>query len=136
MSINSKYLTWIFYSFLPFCLIDVINGYFSYNGIGVPLSQLYKIYILVLFIPILIRNIFASVLSFFLLLSLFYQAIYYTVLFGEDVAVLMRNAIFLFSVLAFYQTRNLITYLHVLIIKKVFIINFIVISISVLSGLF
>lgn len=135
MYISSKYLTWIFYSFLPFCLIDVMNGYFSFHGIGIPLSQLYKAYILLLLLPILIRNYFAINVALFLLFGLFYQSSFYTISFGEDVAVLMRNAIFIFSVLAFYQTRGLLTYLHFLIIKKVFIVNFLVISFSVLSGI-
>ncbi|NMD51979.1 hypothetical protein HG547_10110 [Shewanella sp. DNRA4] len=135
MYISSKYLTWIFYSFLPFCLIDVMNGYFSFHGIGIPLSQLYKAYILLLLLPILIKNYFAINVALFLLLGLFYQSSFYTISFSEDVAVLMRNAIFIFSVLAFYQTRGLLTYLHFLIIKKVFIVNFLVISFSVLSGI-
>lgn len=135
MYISSKYLTWIFYSFLPFCLIDVMNGYFSFHGIGIPLSQLYKAYILLLLLPILIRNYFAINVALFLFFGLFYQSSFYTISFGEDVAVLMRNAIFIFSVLAFYQTRGLLTYLHFLIIKKVFIVNFLVISFSVLSGI-
>lgn len=136
MYISSKYLTWVFYSFLPFCLIDVMNGYFSFHGIGIPLSQLYKAYLLFLLLPILLRNYFAINVALFLLFGLFYQSSFYTISFGEDVAVLMRNAIFIFSVLAFYQTRGLLTSFHFLIIKKVFIVNFFVISFSVLSGIF
>lgn len=134
MYISSQYLTWIFYSFLPFCLIDVINGYFSYHGIGIPISQLYKIYLLLLLLPILGRNLFAIIVALFLLSGLFYQSIYYTISFAEDLAVLMRNAIFIFSVLAFYQTRHLLTSFHFFIIQRVFLLNFFVISFSVLGG--
>ncbi|GIA50590.1 hypothetical protein VCSRO180_2780 [Vibrio cholerae] len=136
MYIGSKYLTFLFYSFLPFCLIDVINGYFSFHGIGIPVSQLYKVYLIFLLIPIILKNYLSINVALFLLCGLFYQSSLYTISFSEDVAVMMRNAIFVFSVLAFYQTRALLTCFHFFIIRRVFIVNFFVISFSVLSGIF
>ncbi|MCD9470819.1 O-antigen ligase family protein [Photobacterium phosphoreum] len=133
--IKSNYLTIIFYLFIPFCFIDVINGYFAFHGINIPLSQIYKLIIIISLIPLVINNVLFLFISSALLLSIIYQVVNYTVSFSEDIAVLIRIFIFILAILAFYNARNLLRSNHLELINKIYIVNFIFIFLSVLSGL-
>lgn len=133
--IKSNYLTIIFYLFIPFCFIDVINGYFAFHGINIPLSQIYKLIIIISLIPLVINNVLLLFISSALLVGIIYQVANYTVSFSEDIAVLIRIFIFILALLAFYNARNLLRPNHLELINKIYIVNFIFIFLSVLSGL-
>lgn len=136
MWITSRYLTYLLYAFIPYCFIDLLNGFLFFKGIPIPISQLYKLGILILLFPLLINSVSAICIGVFLVIGLVYQVSLYTVDISEDIAVLMRNAIFVLSVIGYYNFRSLFNSNHLSILKKVFFINFIVLSLSVIGGLF
>lgn len=136
MITRSNIVKLVLYSMLPFCFIDVINGYFSYHGYGVPLSQLYKTYLIILLLVLVNVSSYLYVLASFLCLSFFYQSLNYTLLVSEDVSVVLRTLIFVIIYFAFHQSRYILTSEHLSIIKKIFILNWCVICVSVFSGVF
>lgn len=136
MRITSRYLSYLLYAFIPYCFIDLLNGFFSFKGVPLPISQLYKLGIIILLLPLLLKSASAIFISVFLVTGLVYQVSLYTVDISEDIAVLMRNAIFVLSVIGYYNCRGLFNSNHLSILRKVFLINFIVLSVSIIGGLF
>lgn len=136
MLIKQNYITFILYLFIPFCAFDTLNGFYIMQGGHSSISILYKSILISLLLVPLLKNLFIVIAISILLLSFIFQLSEYTINFYEDISISIRTLFFIIASIFFIKNKKILTYKHYKILKSIFIINFIVISLNVFVGIF
>lgn len=135
MIINSRHINKLILLFYPLMLFDTINGYYLLSGNNVPISSVYKMIIVVVMMCVAIYSVRFIFVMIVLFLSLTYQSLYYTDGFLYDLSMLLKSLLLPLALLFFVKNKNSIGINAKLIIERVFLITFVMISFNVLLGL-
>lgn len=135
MIINSRHINKLILLFYPLMLFDTINGYYLLSGNNVPISSVYKMIIVVVMMCVAIYSVRFIFVMIVLFLSLTYQSLYYTDGFLYDLSMLLKSLLLPLALLFFVKNKNSIGINAKLIIERVFLITFVMISVNVLLGL-
>lgn len=134
MSITT-YLQLVLYMFFPLCIIDSLNGFLIYNGVDLQVSVIYKI----IFLIVVLYGIISEITTWLVLVVIgviYFKSSQSSIFLLYDLSQLIKGAFFIFLFILFYKYKDFLTLKDMRIVENIFLISFMVVGLSVISGLF